>query len=411
MCESEGQLEMSDSENKEQLSFEDDKGASRSAWIAAALVVAIVGWMGSGYILPSGDEEAGQAEAAPAKPVAVAVEKSTPQQVTISFQAEGQAQPDRDTSIRAEASGDVVDVLVMEGEEVEGGSVIARLSATGAQADLARAREEFARADREFKNATELLNRGVATADRVSQARATLAAAEASVTAAQEAIEALVITAPFTGRVEELSLDAGEFIQAGAEVGRIVDNRPLTVALQVPQQALGQIKSGQTATVNFITGEEREGTVSFVSTAANAETRTFLTKITVPNEDGAIPAGISAEIRIPTGSTSAHFVQPSTISLSPEGRLGVKTVDDNDLVVFTPIRIVRAEIDGLYVSGLSDAVRIITVGQGFVNEGEKVAPSLQTKADDGEENSTPQDGQPALPIPDSDAASDEGQRE
>ena len=91
--------------------------------------------------------------------------------------------------------------------------------------------------------------------------------------------------------------------------------------------------------------------------------------------------------------------------------MGVKTVDDNDMVVFTPIRIVRAEIDGLYVSGLSDAVRIITVGQGFVNEGEKVAPSLQTKADDGEENSTPQDGQPALPIPDSDAASDEGQRE
>jgi len=210
VCESEGQLEMSDSENKEQLSFEDDKGASRSAWIAAALVVAIVGWMGSGYILPSGDEDAEQAETAPAKPVAVAVEKSTPQQVTISFQAEGQAQPDRDTSIRAEASGDVVDVLVMEGEEVEGGAVIARLSATGAQADLARAREEFARADREFKNATELLNRGVATADRVSQARATLAAAEASVTAAQEAIESLVITAPFTGRVEELSLYAGK---------------------------------------------------------------------------------------------------------------------------------------------------------------------------------------------------------
>tara|TARA_Y100001001_G_scaffold164831_1_gene199371 strand:- start:4542 stop:6272 length:1731 start_codon:yes stop_codon:yes gene_type:complete len=401
---------MSDSENKEELSFQDDKGASRSTWIAAILVVVIVAWMGSGYLLPSEDSAVEQAEDAPIEPVAVAVERASPEQVTISFQAEGQAQPDRDTSIRAEASGDVVEVMVMEGEEVAGGTVIARLSATRAEADLSRAREEFARAQREFKNATELLNRGVATADRVSQARATLAGAEASVTAAEEAIEALAITAPFAGQIEELSLDAGEFIQAGSEVGRVVDNRPLTVALQVPQQALGQIKSGQTATVNFITGEEREGTVSFVSTAANAETRTFLTKITVPNENGAIPAGISAEIRIPTGSTSAHFVQPSTISLSPEGRLGVKTVDDSDTVVFTPVSIVRAEIDGLYVTGLPEEVRIIIIGQGFVNAGERVTPSLQTDPDRDAGSRSSQGSEPALPLPETEPSANNAEQ-
>lgn len=359
----------------EELSFQDDKGASRSTWIAIFLVVAIIGWMGSGYLLPSDDESAPQAGETRVEPVAVAIQQSTTAPVTLFFQAEGQAQPDRDTSIRAKTSGDVAEVLLMEGEDVENGAVVARLSATRAEADLSRAREELARAQREFDNASQLLERGVATGDRVSQARATLAAAEASVTTAEEAIEFLEITAPFAGRIESLTLDAGEFVQAGAEVGRIVDNRPLTVAIQVPQQALGRIESGQTATVTFITGEEREGRVSFVSTAANSETRTFLTKITVPNEDGSIPAGISAEIRVPTGEAEAHFVQPSTISLSPEGRLGVKTVGDDDKVVFHPIEIVRAEIDGLWVTGMPDTSRIITVGQGFVSEGETVAPS------------------------------------
>ena len=355
------------------LAFEDDKGASRATWIAGALVVMIIGWMGSGYVLPSNDGDVPRETETRLAPVAVSVEQSSVEPVTLYFQAEGQAQPDRDTSIRAEASGDVAEVLVAKGEDVAERSVIARLSTTRAEADLARAREELARAQREFDNATALLERGIATADRLSQARADLASAEAALAAAEEGRRSLDITAPFAGRIETLTLDPGEFVQAGAEVGRIVDNRPLTVAIQVPQQALNRIQNGQDASIRFITGEERAGTVSFVGTSANAETRTFLAEIAVPNEDGAIPAGISAEISIPTGQAQAHFVQPSTVSLSPEGRLGVKTVDDEDRVVFNAI--VRAEIDGIWVTGLPETARIITVGQGFVNAGEIVAPA------------------------------------
>ncbi|MGR3271557.1 efflux RND transporter periplasmic adaptor subunit [Thalassococcus profundi] len=357
------------------LAFEDDKGASRATWIAGALVILIVGWMGSGYVLPSNDGDVPRETETRLAPVAVSVEQSSVEPVTLYFQAEGQAQPDRDTSIRAEASGDVAEVLVAKGEDVAERSVIARLSTTRAEADLARAREELARAQREFDNATALLERGIATADRLSQARADLASAEAALAAAEEGRRSLDITAPFAGRIETLTLDPGEFVQAGAEVGRIVDNRPLTVAIQVPQQALNRIQNGQDATIRFITGEERAGTVSFVGTSANAETRTFLAEIAVPNADGAIPAGISAEISIPTGQAQAHFVQPSTVSLSPEGRLGVKTVDDEDRVVFNPVEIVRAEIDGIWVTGLPETARIITVGQGFVNAGEIVAPA------------------------------------
>jgi multidrug efflux system membrane fusion protein len=180
-----------------------------------------------------------------------------------------------------------------------------------------------------------------------------------------------VITAPFAGRIETLTLDEGEFVAAGEQVGRIVDNTPLTVAIQVPQQALSRIEDGQAATVRFITGEVREGTVTFVGTAAAAETRTFLVEIEVPNADGAIPAGLSAEIEIPTGRALAHFVEPSIVSLGPTGELGVKTVEDG-VVVFHPIEIVRAELQGIWVTGLPEAARIVTIGQGFVREGEAV---------------------------------------
>ncbi len=63
MCESEGQLEMSATETNEQLSFEDDKGASRSAGLAPALLIALVAWMGSTYILPPTDADARERDA------------------------------------------------------------------------------------------------------------------------------------------------------------------------------------------------------------------------------------------------------------------------------------------------------------------------------------------------------------
>ena len=356
------------------LSFASDKGASRSTWIAGILVVLIVGWMGSGFVIPSAEEPQTIRRQEP-QPVAVAVKTSSAETVAQFYQAEGQALPDRDTALRAEISGDIAEVMVSKGQDVDAGQVIARFDPANNAADANRAAQELARAQREFDNAEQLLERGVATADRVSQARAALAAAQAQVTEVEQDANALTITAPFAGRIEALDLDEGEFVSPGTDVGRLVDITPLTVAIQVPQQSLTLLAVGQPATVRFITGEERAGTVTFVGTSAASETRTFLAEIEVANDDGAIPAGISAEVIIPTGEAVAHFLSPSIVSLNTEGTLGIKTVNGDDVVVFFPIEVVKAQIDGIWVTGLPDAVDIITVGQGFVNEGETVAPS------------------------------------
>ena len=365
--------EMADS-NPSPLAFSSDKGASRSTWIAATLVVLIVGWMGSGFVLPAEQKERTVIRKE-LKPVAVAVTNSTAKTVTQFFQAEGQALPDRDTSLRAQISGDIAEVLVVKGQDVAAGDIIARFDPANNEAEANRTAEELIRAQREFDNAMQLLERGVATQDRVTQARAALASAQAQVIAVDQAADTLVITAPFDGRIETLNLDEGEYVSAGTDVGRLVDITPLTVAIQVPQQSLTLLDVGQPATVRFITGEERTGTVTFVGTSAASETRTFLAEIEVANDDGAIPAGISAEVIIPTGEARAHFLSPSIVSLDTEGALGVKTVNSDNLVEFFPIQIVKAQIDGIWVKGLPETVDVISVGQGYVNEDEIVAPS------------------------------------
>ena len=236
---------------------------------------------------------------------------------------------------------------------------------------MRRAEEALSTARRELENAESLLGRGVATVDRVTQARSDLAAAEADLAAARDGRDALDVTAPFAGRLEAFDLDRGEVAQAGVPVGEVVDVSPLTVEIQVPQQAIARLREGQEAEVAFVTGAEAAGTVAFVGSSADPETRTFLVEIEVPNESGAIPAGISANVRIPTGTAQAHFAAPSLVSLDPEGRLGIKLVQEG-VVAFAPVEIVRADASGLWVTGLPARARVITVGQGFVRDGERV---------------------------------------
>ena len=92
----------------------------------------------------------------------------------------------------------------------------------------------------------------------------------------------------------------------------------------------------------------------------------------VENPGRKVPAGLSAELRIVTGTVSAHFVSPALLSLEGNGSLAVKTVGAGGVVASHPVQVVRAESGGLWVSGLPAKARIITRGQGFVRSGDKV---------------------------------------
>lgn len=358
------------------LRFDADKGAGRSKWVAGFLALLLVGWMGSGYIFPSETmENDAQAKPTP-RAIAVAVMPSQAQDVQLVLTAEGQSEPDRMTSVRAEVGGQVVSVTAARGDLVSDGQEIGRIDAETIEAQLLQAQTQLEQATRDLNNAIALQERGVATEDRVSNALAAKAAADAAVTAAQEQLENTVVRAPFAGRLNDMTLDVGEFVEAGSVVAEVIDNDPLTVVIQVPQQALSRVEAGQTAEVQFITDEQRQGVISFVGANADTQTRTFRVEITVDNPDSVMPAGLSARIIIPTGQARGHFISPAILSLGTDGELGIKTVLEDNTVAFSPVAIVRAQTDGVWVTGLTEEAQIITVGQGFVNAGDVVDPRI-----------------------------------
>jgi len=213
---------MRDSTETRTLEFASDPGAGRSKYVAAGLLALVVLWMGSGVFLPSPPEDPADPPRDTASGVAVQVLPSEAQPVTRHFLAKGQAQPHRDSQVRAEASGNVVELLLDNGSPVRKGDTIARIDDTQYRKALTAAQEEFDRAKRELDNARTLRDRGTATNDRVIQAEVDLATAENALTQAREALADTTVTAPFDGRLEELPIEVGEFISAGEPAARVV---------------------------------------------------------------------------------------------------------------------------------------------------------------------------------------------
>jgi multidrug efflux system membrane fusion protein len=348
---------------------------NRSYLIAAALALGITAWMLAGYLVTEPANEAASVSQPSVKPpelMTVEVRLQKARQVARHIVAQGQVEPNRTVTVRAETAGKIAEVVAEEGRAVQAGDVLVRIELADRQVRLNKAEALVREWQRAHEGADRLGEKGYQSQRLIDETYSELQSAQAALEEIRLEISNTAIRAPFDGILEARRVELGDYVAVNGEIATIVDNDPLVVAVQIAQQAIEDIALGDAATVAFATGQEGEGPVRYVAPRAEEATRTFRVEIAVPNPDSRIPSGTSAEARLPTGTVLAHFVSPGLLSLNDSGVLGVKTVDETDSVAFHPVTIVLAESSGIWVSGLPDDARIITVGQGFVRDGETV---------------------------------------
>ena len=181
---------------------------SWSGWIAAALVVLLVGWMASGMLAEEEEPAPPPSRAEAADPVAVEALRSAARVVTRTLTIEGEVTPDLSTPVRSEAGGTVEELVAERGAVVTEGQELVRIAPAERVAELAEARAAVRRAERDFDSITQLAERGFATRAREEEVRSTLAAAQARLAAVQESLDDTVVRAPVAGILDNL-LDRG----------------------------------------------------------------------------------------------------------------------------------------------------------------------------------------------------------
>jgi HlyD family secretion protein len=215
--------------------------------------------------------------------------------------------------IAAKIPGRVDEVLVDEGDMVDGGAVVARMDDTEIRAQLAGAEAMVRRAERsraeaeaaiaqrdselllaqqEFERAKALEAKGSGTRQQREQrqsalnateaarraAEAALAAAEAQIDAANADVDKFksqladtVLVAPHRGRIEYKLVHSGEVVAAGASVATMLDLSDVYMTVFLPARAAGRVAIGDEArlVLDPVPQYVIPATVSFV--AANAQ--------------------------------------------------------------------------------------------------------------------------------------------
>lgn len=347
----------------------------RPIWFAVLFVAGVGAWMASGQLVSSKDRQTASAvaERKPAAPAfRVAVRTLTAKPITRYIMVQGHLKPNRTVTLRAETPGQVVEVVAKKGQRVKEGQVIVRLEAADRMAKLEHAKAKLAQTRRDLDAAKKLIGKGFQTDANLKTFQAAHESAKATLKAMQVDIDRLTIRAPFDGVLNDRAVEKGGYVATKDEVAVIVDDNPVLAIAKVAQQNVARLKLGGKALVGLINGKTVEGRVRYISAQADDETRTFKTEIEIPNPDRANIAGSTAQIRIPIETLKAHFMSAQFLTLGTGGELGVKSVGPDGKVAFHKVEVVRAEADGVWVSGLPETVRLIVRGQGFVRPGQVV---------------------------------------
>ena len=92
----------------------------------------------------------------------------------------------------------------------------------------------------------------------------------------------------------------------------------------------------------------------------------------MPNEKYKIKDGLTSSIEIQVEQINAHKISPSILSLKDDGTIGIKIINEENLVEFYKIEVVSDTNNGMWITGIPNFSSIIVVGQEYVQIGEKV---------------------------------------
>jgi len=203
------------------------------------------------YMLGQVSPQAIQEEA----PMDVNVQILTPIDYQIKIKSTGTTTPITQTVLTSEVGGEVIyrSKKFSEGSSVISGEILAKIDDTDLQLQYKNALLQLASAEVQFavqqaeaeiaQEAWEQVGKGTAkdlTAKKpqLKQAKAALEVAKAQVQSAEKKLNKTEITAPYTGRIQNINIDLGSTIIPGQPVGSMYTSNEIEVTLSVKDSDL-----------------------------------------------------------------------------------------------------------------------------------------------------------------------------
>ena len=350
-------------------------GLPKSVISAAIIAMLLLGYFGlraglRGSVASTPDIVAPQTETRSLPTVVVQTIMLEPHVIFADFK--GRTEPNRTVTVRSETSGVVTNARIDDGSFVSRGTILCGLAIETRSARIAEAEARVAAQQLDYDSAAELERKGWTTASRTTALKASLDQAEAALVSARLELQKTFIRAPFDGVFETRFAEQGDFLAPGGACGDIVDLDPIIVSFEASENEIGGLKLGEPASITLANGASISGDIRYVARTADARTRTFRAEVAVENPDSELPSGVTAALRIEVGMADAALLSPASLVLHDNGSVGVRYVNNDNIIAFANIEIIDDVPEGIWVTGLPAGASVLLEGQDFVREGTQV---------------------------------------
>ena len=155
----------------------------------------------------------------------------------------------------------------------------------------------------------------------VEVARTNVANTQAQLALARQNLSYAVIPAPIDGFVTERTADLGEYVSPQQKVVTIVRTNPLRIRIDIPEQAIQEVKVGQSVSITTSAWPDRNfaGRVARIAPNVSATSRTLTVEAEIENSSGALKPGQFATVRILQERSAPAVLVPSRAVVSEAG--------------------------------------------------------------------------------------------
>ena len=224
-------------------------------------------------------------------------------------------------TVSADLPGVVEAISFDSGRAVQAGDVLVRLDTRQEQAQLAAAEAQRALARLNLDRARGLREEGIISQADYDRANSENDQAQARVGEIRATIARKTIRAPFAGILGIRQVNLGQYLTGGAAIVPLQSLDPIYVNFSVPQQEVGQLRSGVVVRVSA-EGIARpfEGRITAVDSIVDEATRNVQAQATLPNREGRLRPGMFVQAEVLVGTSSAVVALPtSAVAYAPYG--------------------------------------------------------------------------------------------
>lgn len=364
--------------------------------LIVAAVVLVLALAGGGFYMmksksPGGGSSANAAAAGDAKgrkngkeekekapvPVSIAAIAAAPISSYISSTANLVAE--NEVKVVAEADGRVERLLVEEGDFVPQGATLATLARGDAQMLLQKARVRASNARIAFNRSKDLTAKGLMSQGDYEKIVMEKGVADAELAEAQWRLSKTTIRAPFSGRVTERMINAGQHVRPGDSLFTLTDFDPLIARIFLPERDVIALRAGQHVRLTLRAASEVafNGRIRQVSPVVDTATGTVKVTVEAVQPPPAVRPGAFVTVDI-VRETKPNAIRVPREAVIRELREAHVFVVEGDKAKRRDLTLGLEEGDFIEAtSGLRTGEKVIVAGQGALRDGSliKVMPA------------------------------------